>query len=276
MCLTAALLVGMPIPKGEPSRLEETPAGRLLEISGPGTDAPSETGEGPRRIYRYSVIPGGVQTPEELREALANDPVAAAHHASLAAHRVRTARVDGPRRVYMSYRMRNRVFWTREKVALQPGEHILTDGTTAVRARCGNGISDEPREPVAENEPAAIEFERAFPYPPPLHAIVRVMPPGGPAGALAPPDVPSGLDPETYAPMSGWAVPAVAGPIPLRRVQAITAGQADPPGGVLHRGPRSGGAAPRSIPEPSSLLLLGAGCTAYALRRLGNRRHSAR
>jgi hypothetical protein len=91
----------------------------------------------------------------------------------------------------MSYRVGDRVYWTKEKVTLPQGEALLTDGRSLIRARCGNCISDTPQGPTSDAEPDAVEFDRAIaPAPGVLHtaggapeaafAVVPAFPPVGP------------------------------------------------------------------------------------------------
>ena len=113
--------------------------------------AAEETRERP--VYPYSVVPGGVYRREDLAEAAARDRVVAAHYAGLRTERLRPVKLENERRAYVSYRIRNAVFWTRRPVRLARGETVLSDGENLVRARCGNRISDVPREPTAAAEP---------------------------------------------------------------------------------------------------------------------------
>jgi len=106
-----------------------------------------------RPVYAYSVIPGGVSTREELKQALAHDAVAAAHYSGFHAEAARPIRLEGVRQVYVSYRLGNRIYWTTKKVTLHAGETVLTDGSNFVRGRCGNRISETPLGPTAPAEP---------------------------------------------------------------------------------------------------------------------------
>ena len=119
------------------------------------TDTASE-----RPVFRHSVIPGGVYTPTELKNALARDAVAASHYPSLKPEAVRAAVVTQDRFAYVSYRKDDQIYWTRNKVRLSAGETILTDGANEIRARCGNCISDTAMLPVADVEPDAAELDR--------------------------------------------------------------------------------------------------------------------
>jgi hypothetical protein len=128
-------------------------------------------------VYRYSVVPGGTHTPDELRDAIKNDVVVAAHYEKLDHPRLRTEVVPSDRYVHVSYRKGDRVFWSSKKVLLRKGETILTDGTTQVRARCGNCIAEQPAGPTSAEEPDVVEFDR----------LVDSQPaPGAPDVALVP------------------------------------------------------------------------------------------
>jgi len=79
-----------------------------------------------RPHYPYSVVPGGVHSTMELASA-GRDPVVAAHYARVNMASARIETVRAPRRVHVSYRIGDRIYWTKRKVTLSPGERILTD-----------------------------------------------------------------------------------------------------------------------------------------------------
>jgi hypothetical protein len=106
-----------------------------------------------RAVYPYSVVPGGVESPEEVRSAIRQDRVVAEHYQGFKADRVRVETVEGPRLVHVSYRVGDRVYWTRKKVLLNRGEMVLSDGASLIRARCGNRISETPGPVSAAAEP---------------------------------------------------------------------------------------------------------------------------
>lgn len=111
-----------------------------------------------RRVYRYSVVPGGALDRAELAHIIAGDKLVAAHYADFKVDAARpvTVTVTAARAVYVSYRKDGHIYWTAKKVMLQPGETLLTDGSNEMRARCANRISDVPRFPV-EKQPPPIE-----------------------------------------------------------------------------------------------------------------------
>jgi hypothetical protein len=104
-------------------------------------------------VYPYSVIPGGVKDSEDLRYAALRDYVVRRHYARFDFTHARLLRATEAREVYLSYRIRDAVYWTRRKVRLHPGELLLTDGKITARARCGNQISETIQPEVSNEEP---------------------------------------------------------------------------------------------------------------------------
>jgi hypothetical protein len=113
-----------------------------------------------RPVYRYSVIPGGAYSPDELRQAIQSDSVVAAHYEELDQSKLKVRTVAHDQYAYVSYRKGDAVYWTKNKVLLRQGETVLTDGTTLIRGKCGNCISSEPQLPTASDEPDDVEFDR--------------------------------------------------------------------------------------------------------------------
>jgi hypothetical protein len=148
----------------------ERMAGGRLALAGLDTSAGSD-----RPIFRHSVVPGGVYTADELRNVLVQDAIAATHYQGLNPNAVRVETVKQERFAYVSYRKNDQIYWTRNKVRLSEGETILTDGANEIRARCGNCISETPQLPVAEIEPASVEFDQLVDDPgdPFLSASIR-------------------------------------------------------------------------------------------------------
>jgi len=145
-----------------------------------------------REVYPFSVVPGGVYTTEELAEAVADDPAVAEHYSDVAPAAMRVEVVGAVREAYMSYRIGDRIFWTKRKLALREGERILTDDDVSIRARCGNRLSDVAMTPTSDVEPAADEFERdAAPFSPVgpgPDSLIASAPPRGiwPRGSVPP------------------------------------------------------------------------------------------
>ena len=116
-------------------------------------------GHQPRPIFNGSVVAGGVYSPDELRAAIARDPVVAHHYRGTDLDEMRAVTLTAGRAAHVSYRTGDRVYWTRGRVWLKAGETVLTDGTTVIRARCGNCVSDVKQEDVAAVEPAHGELD---------------------------------------------------------------------------------------------------------------------
>lgn len=115
-----------------------------------------------RPVYRYSVVPGGVQSGQELRLAAQRDRAVARHFAAFNFERAQLTQLKGPRFVYLSYRRGDRIFWTRKQIALRKGEKLITDGKIAARTRCANQISLLPHAETSMEEPSAQELEDPF------------------------------------------------------------------------------------------------------------------
>lgn len=107
-----------------------------------------------RAVYPYSVVSGGVRSPAALQHAVSHDPVVAAHYADFKLAKARVVRLPAPKTAFVSYRMGNRVYWTRNKVKLAGGEEVVTDGEHYARARCANRIADSPQGETSPAEPS--------------------------------------------------------------------------------------------------------------------------
>jgi len=105
-------------------------------------------------VYPYSVLPGGVRNLSEFRHAVERDSVVRRHYARFDFDHAKLIRATAAREVYLSYRIRDTVFWTRKQVRLRAGELLLTDGKITARAHCGNQISDTAKPEVSDQEPA--------------------------------------------------------------------------------------------------------------------------
>jgi hypothetical protein len=204
-----------------------------------------------RAIYPYSVIPGGVESAAELRNSVTRDPVVAEHYGDFDVARARVVRLDQDRLLYVSYRLGNRVFWSKKRFALHKGEAVITDGEHMARTRCGNRIAEAPTGPVMAAEP---EFEAA----PPAMAETLAGVPGFLGAPFAPGDVP--LTPPPTSGISTGSGPSGGG-----------IGSPGPPIGG-GGGPPSHGVTPPPVippivpppipaPEPETLLMLATGLT---------------
>ena len=222
------------------SNLALMPHARVVHVGQPGQET-----------YAYSVIPGGVRSVAELREVAARDYVVRRHFAGFDFSHARLVRAGRAREVYLSYRIRDRVYWTRKRVRLLAAELLLTDGKITARTRCGNQVSETPKPDVSDQEPATDVFDEPvaeiaaigpslpfrFPY-------VRPNLPG--AEAIAP------GAPELFA--GGFHFPYVEFGVPI-------------PHGLCKPGDDQGDDRkkckhhhkPPAVPEPASLVLISSG-----------------
>jgi hypothetical protein len=206
-----------------------------------------------RPFYSYSVIPGGVESAQELKNAVFHDPVVAGHYADFNLAKARVVRLDRDRAVYVSYRLNDRVYWTKKTLKLLKGETVITDGVHEARTRCGNRVSDTPAEPVSPQEPPA-RVMAAPPEPvllaanePPLEWPVTPLLPPVP-GPGAPPE--GGIIPPPVVPIVGGGPGSPHHP----KTPPPPAPPPNPP-----PGPPANPPPPVSTPEPGTAALLALG-----------------
>ena len=217
-------------------------------------------------VYPYSVVPGGVRSVSELKRAAEHDRVVAAHYAAFNFGRARVVRLDRPRTAYVSYRIGNKVFWTRHRVTLKQGEMLITDGKITARSRCGNQVEEAPQQETSTSEPPAAKFDEpvhpatgtAFANPPaPFQTSLLNRPalPGlGPALPLS-----------MYDPFTGGSWVPLAPP-PLPGVCGVgkkpTSGTVTTSGTRKGKGDPCGNGAGGEVPEPGTWLLVASGLAA--------------
>jgi hypothetical protein len=144
------------------------PADPVQKFAPAPVEDPPPAGE-VRAVYPYSIIPGGVQSAEELIAHVATDKVVADHYSDFKVSRTRIVNAEETRMMHVSYRMNDKVYWTKKKVKIPEGELLVADGDCEARARCGNRVSAAPQEPVSEEEPMMETFD--FPQ------LARLIPP---------------------------------------------------------------------------------------------------
>jgi hypothetical protein len=127
----------------------------------PAVNASVPAPQGMRYQYPFSVIPSGIASAEELREAIGSDPEVAAHFADFDITRAQALTLDRDAAFYVSYRLHSGIFWTTEKIVVRRGEIVITDGTNFMRARSGSRLSLVPCLPVSSLEPTASEMNEA-------------------------------------------------------------------------------------------------------------------
>ena len=127
-----------------------------------------------RNAYKYSVMPRGVRSVQELKRAAAHDAVVAAHYARFDYDRARVVRLIMAGTAYVSYRIGNKVYWTPHRVSLKKGETAITDGKMSAYARCANRVEEMPQQAASEADRPAAVFDA--PVEPRLRTAVTTPP----------------------------------------------------------------------------------------------------
>ena len=217
--------------------------------------------EGRQVVYPYSVVPGGVRSPEDLHQASLHDRVVGRHFSGFDFRRAQVVELQKARLVYLSYRMGNKVFWTKKQVHLRKGEKLITDGIISARTRCANQVSATPQKAISAQEPPAEAFEdpyaaggtaRQIPFPGNFESALfnrelAEFDPQGPPGS------------PLFAPGSGVGLPGIFPP-PLPSGGCDTTKQQCSPGPPPPPPP------PTPVPEPGSILLISSGLAGIYLR----------
>ncbi len=115
-----------------------------------------------RLVYPYSVIPGGVNSVADLKLAVAEDPVVARQFQGFDFQRAHLVQVGQNESMFVSYRIGQKVYWTRKKIALHRGETLVTDGNISVRTRCGNRVAAVPADTGSPLEPPEEAFNQPY------------------------------------------------------------------------------------------------------------------
>ena len=203
--------------------------------------------ESRRAVFPYSVIPGGVRDAKELRSAASKDPVVAEHYSDFRIERAHTLRLDRPTLMYVSYRLNNHVYWTRNRMTIPAGETLVSDGESYARVRCGNRLSPIAALPVSVSEPPSEKLENPD-WVPPL--LANLMPGEGFGDYPYPTNLPQFPALPTDGPVASGTPPVGFPPI---LPPGVT-----PPGSNTNPPPP-----PVSTPEPGSLTLLLTGALVF-------------
>jgi hypothetical protein len=222
-----------------------------------------------RPVYPYSVVRGGVKDVAELKWAAEHDPVVAAHYAGFDYDHARVVRLVLARTAYISYRIGNKVYWTRHRVSLKKGETVITDGKITARSRCANRVEEIPQQATSRSEPPAAKFDEpvhpatgtAFVSPPAPFQSALLNRPGLPGLGPAPPL--SLYDPfggGGWTPIAPPSLPSVCGVGGKKPTNGVTEGGTGKKGKGNPCG--SGGGGGGEVPEPGTWLLVGSGLAA--------------
>ena len=183
-----------------------------------------------RKVYPYSIVPGGATSVEEAKLAM-NRPDVRANYVNVNMAQLREVKLATNLAGYVSYRYGEKIYWTAKKLTLRAGETVFTDGVHIVRGRCLNCYSAVPMLPIRPTEPTEKVldtpvdvplFAYKFPMlpvetptlPPPLEELTPTVPilpvvtPGIPGGGLWFPLIP------IIPPIHRRHHPPPSGPIP--------------------------------------------------------------
>lgn len=131
----------------------------------------------------HEVVCGGVPTLDAFEKIRASNTEVAELYSALLEH-VYITKLGVDTWSYDSYRIGDKIFWTKEKKLIRAGEYIITDGHWAILMRCGNMISLEPQTPtentVPPNDiypPTIDDFPAPIPDSPVEHTDIHPAPP---------------------------------------------------------------------------------------------------
>ncbi len=242
-------------------------------------EAPTSAPATGRLVYPYSVVPGGVHTLQELREAIQRDRLVASHYSDFDFKNARVIELKRARLAYLSYRIGEKIFWTKRQMALRVGEKLITDGKVMARTRCGNRVAVLPQKEVSPDEPRAEAFED------PIvggGSVAHLVYPANFESALLTRSGPSGFGPQapaagTFGPLSGipsGGYPGIFPPPfptgscePLKKPKPgeIAAELEDAQPGKKKKDPCHHGP-PVTVPEPGTVVLLTSGLAGIYMR----------
>jgi hypothetical protein len=231
-----------------------------------------------RPVYPYSVVAGGVKDARDLKWMADHDPVVRQHYAGFDYDHARVVRLTLARTAYISYRIGNKVYWTRHRVTLHKGETVITDGRITARTRCANRVEEVPQQANSTAEPPPAKFDEpvepatgtaqeAPPVPFQTSLLNRNPVPGlGPAPPLS---IYDPFNPGSWVPIAPPPLPGVCDP-----GKKPTKGGGAPVAASTSTGKKKSGGNPcggpgGEVPEPSTWLMVASGIAAiwWMMRR---------
>ena len=192
--IAAAIMTHQPFPWSLPAwRIPSTKRPVAYEIS-------MEVEPITRKVFPYSIVPGGAENLDEARRAMI-DPGVKTNYAGIDFKKLRQVKLRANLSGYVSYRLDEKIYWTSKMLTLRAGETVFTDGIYLVRGRDMNCFSPRAMLPVNANEPAEkvldtpvempviaysfpklpVEAPELPPAPESLTPAVPIFPPASPA-----------------------------------------------------------------------------------------------
>ncbi len=126
-----------------------------------------------RKIYPYSVVPGGAEDVLQARHAM-TDPAVKAHYANFDLSQLKQVKLGANLSGYVSYRWGDKIYWTAKKITLHSGETVFTDGTHVARGRCLNCYSALPMQPTRPHEPTELALDAPAEMPVTVYSFPRL------------------------------------------------------------------------------------------------------
>jgi hypothetical protein len=150
------------------------PPARLPQAVRPAPYVTMTVEPGRRKVYPYSIVPGGAESLDEAKQAMA-DPGTRAGCQGIDLAKLRQVKLRKNLSGYISYREGNQIYWTSKMVTLGAGETVFTDGVYLLRGRGLNCYASHPMLPTRPDEPSEQALDK------PMELPVVVFTPGPPS-----------------------------------------------------------------------------------------------